>query len=259
MGNNPLLDQLINALNQEELGLTGEEIADIFWLTLQRIESLELTPNKQQFSPPTQLEPQIPTGLPTPNIPPNFPEIPSASANIYSNSSTKTQTSTNTQALTLGIPDAPSLREPIKLAQSLRPLMRRVASGREMILDEIATVERTAAEGICIPVFQPEPEPWLDLALVVDESRSMLIWRHTIRELRRLLEHYGIFRDVRTWGLVVVDNNSDQQNKEIRLRPEIGQTANHQRLARPEELTDPTGRRLTDSAKFPIRLHGGDE
>ena len=136
------------------------------------------------------------------------------------------------------VPDAPSLREPLTLAQALKPLMFRVESGRKTVLDEIVTVERTAAVGICIPILKAEPEPWLDVALVVDESKSMLIWRHTIWELKRLLEHYGVFRDVRAWGLV------SDENEQIHIRPGIGKNARQQRLASHREILDPNRRRL---------------
>ena len=149
----------------------------------------------------------------------------------------QTQTSSH-QVLPLRIPDAPSLRKPLTLAQALKPLMRRVQSGRKTVLDETATVERTAAEGICTPILRSEAEPWLDVALVIDESKSMLIWRHTIWELKRLLEDYGVFRDVRAWGLV------SDENEQIHIRPGIGQNARQQHLRSYREILDPSCRLL---------------
>ncbi|MEC4817406.1 MAG: SAV_2336 N-terminal domain-related protein [Scytonema sp. PMC 1069.18] len=236
---NHLLNRLITELGKD-LDLTGAEISDILWLTLQRLDNDEAIAQPLEVSQkPKSQNATVSTPSSTTSANINFPEIPNATAQIYNQSSTQSQSSSKTKSLSLRVPDAPSLREPIKLVQALRPLMRRVASGRTQVLDEIATVERRAQEGFCVPVFKPEPEPWLDLALVVDESKSMLIWRHTIQELKRLLEHYGIFRDVRTWGLVVLENN-----QEIRLRPRIGDIANQHRLANPQELIDPTGRCL---------------
>jgi formylglycine-generating enzyme required for sulfatase activity len=224
-----MIDELIAVLGKD-LDLTPEEIADIFWLTLQRqeINQTITTPAPQpKIIPPVTEETDVTSDYI--NTSPKLPEIPKAQ--IYSSSSN----STTTNSISLRIPDAPSLRTPLALAQSLRPLMRRVASDKNTILDETATVDYFANQSIFVPIFKSEPEPWLDLALVVDESKSMLIWRHTIRELKRLLEHYGVFRDVRTWGLVI-------DNKEILLRPEINGTT--QRLASPRELIDTTGRRL---------------
>jgi WD40 repeat protein len=243
---NHQLDQLIAALglNQEQdLELTGKEIADILWLALKRKELSDGSSETDQ----QQSEGLISERTQESNISPssshissNLPDLPQAG--IYpQTSSTNRQTSDSSGTISLQVPDAPSIREPLELARSLRPLARKISSGREIVLDEIATAQRFAAEGVCIPVFKAEPEPWLDLALVVDESKSMLIWRHTIRELKRLLEHYGIFRDVRTWGLVV----REEENKQILyIRPGIEETANQQRLASPRELIDPNGRRL---------------
>jgi hypothetical protein len=140
--------------------------------------------------------------------------------------------------LSFKVPDAPSLREPLTLARGLKPLMRRVPSGRELVLDEAATIQRIADEGLWIPVIKPTVEPWLDLELVVDEAISMQIWRHTIKELERLLKNYGIFRDVRVWGLIT------DENEQVQIRRGIGATAKNQTTRSPKELIDPSGRRL---------------
>jgi formylglycine-generating enzyme required for sulfatase activity len=233
--NNPL-EQLIAILSSKDFDLTGREIADILWLNLQRqqIEQQQnnVTPSPTPPTPPTPTTPSTPSTPPTPSKAEIYPQP----------QSTDSPTPYKTKALPLRVPDAPSLREPLSLAQALKPLMRRVESGKKTVLDEITTSERTAAEGICIPVLKSEPEPWLDLALVIDESKSMLLWRHTIGELKRLLEHYGAFRDVRTWGLILVSEQKGQQS--IRIRPGIGETANEQRFGSPSELIDPSGRRL---------------
>jgi formylglycine-generating enzyme required for sulfatase activity len=232
--NNPL-KQLIALLGGKDFDLTGEEIADVLWLNLQR---QQLKPRSTSVTPasPGVTPPSAETAIPLTSLPPSLP-----TAEIYPQPLNDNPNPNQTKALPLPIPDAPSLRESLILAQALKPLMRQVESGRKKVLDETATVERTAAEGICIPVLKPEPEPWLELALVVDESKSMLIWRHTINELKKLLEHYGVFRDVRTWTIVLVDT---QGKESLRLRSGIGKTSNNQRLSSPSELIDPNGRRV---------------
>ncbi len=238
------LTQLIASL-KERLDLSGEQIADVLWLTLKRQEFEQS--QKTEFVKPDDGaeedagEEEDETGGESPSDgsgggnseiekppkePPLHPKVP-----VYPEGS-----SPSGQGLPLWVPDAPSLREPIHLAQSLRPLMRRVATGRMTVLDEVATVRRIAEEGICIPVLQSEAEPWLDLALVVDESQSMLIWRHTIRDLQRLLTHYGIFRDIRVFGI-----KPDETGEKLQIFSRMG--SNH-RLIDPKELVDPTGRRL---------------
>ncbi|MEO0842483.1 MAG: SAV_2336 N-terminal domain-related protein, partial [Cyanobacteria bacterium J06643_5] len=240
---NNQFNQLIAALGTD-LELTGEEIADIIWFSQKREEASntqnDTTPKRvnqpntsEKLNPPTNTSEKLNT--PVTNIQ-DSPKPPLAK--ISSQTEQKLSTDSKNKALPLRVPDAPSLREPLTLAQVLKPLMRRVESGRKTVLDETATVERTAAERICIPILKSEAEPWLDVALVVDESKSMLIWRNTIWELKRLLENYGVFRDVRAWGLVT------DENGQIYIRPGIGKNAFQQRLASHREILDPNRRRL---------------
>ena len=126
----------------------------------------------------------------------------------------------------------------MELARALKPLLRRVASGTGKVLDEEATVQRITDERVWAPVLKPTLEPWLDLVLIVDESPSMLIWQRTVLEFKRVLERYGVFRNVSTWSL------SAEENSGIRLRPGIGVIGQNQRPHSPSELLDPSGRRL---------------
>ena len=241
---NNQFNQLIAALGTD-LELTGEEIADIIWFSQKRQE-ISNTQNDIIPQPGNQSnipEKLNPTSTNTPkksNLTPTKKQTSAKlpSAEISPQTEEKPQTSSKNKALPLRIPDAPSLREPLTLAQVLKPLMRQVESGRKTVLDATATVEDYAATRVCIPILKSEPEPWLDVALVVDESKSMLIWRHTIWELKRLLEHYGVFRDVRAWGLVT------DENEQIYIRPGIGKNALQQRLASHREILDPNRRRL---------------
>jgi hypothetical protein len=68
-------------------------------------------------------------------------------------------------------------------------------------LDEDATADQIAREGLWLPVLRPAPTQWLDLALVLDVGPSMRIWRHAMRELWQLLERQGAARDIRVWQL----------------------------------------------------------
>ena len=250
---NSKFNQLIAALGTD-LELTGEEIADIIWFAQKcgEISERQNDITSQQFNQSNVSEELNPTATNTDSsekLNRNFTDTQTSlqsPAEIYPITQKETQDKSqdrnsrpnSNQALALRIPDAPSIREPLTLAQVLKPLMLRVESGKRTVLDETATVERTAAEGICTPILKHEAEPWLDVALVVDESKSMLIWRHTIWELKRLLEHYGVFRDVGAWGLVT------NENGQIHIRPGIGQNASQQRFASPREILDPNRRRL---------------
>lgn len=224
-----------------ELGLTSKDIADIIWLALQMQNSdgvAESTTSLKTASPEPKREAR--SRLTSPDFTPPIEEKPESKSQQKSAELHQPQTNqpSFSQQLALRVPDARSLREPLSLARSLKPLLRRVVTGWSTTLDEAATVERIADEQLWLPVLKPALEPWLDLALVVDESLSMQIWQRTIAELQRLLSHYGVFRDVRVWRLVT------DEPGEAKLYPGIGATARRQAARRPSELIDPSGRRL---------------
>jgi WD40 repeat protein len=219
----------------EQLSLTSEEIADIIWLAVQMgelpqpvtsdsSESLDKGKSKspQQIDPP---RPKDSIDLPNPESSP-----PPAEIHIPEGSNLG-------GGLTISVPDARSLREPLELARSLKPLLQRVASGWSNVLDEEATILKIDRDRVWLPVFKPNLEAWLDLVLVVDESVSMQIWQRTISELQRFLAHYGVFRDVRVYSLVV-------ENDRAYVRPRLGAASQGQSLRNPQELIDPSGRRL---------------
>ncbi|MGK7930125.1 MAG: SAV_2336 N-terminal domain-related protein [Microcystaceae cyanobacterium] len=239
-----MIDSLITALSQE-LELSAEEIADTIWLALQIDESPSLPTPIENLTPPSptlsnetldrETTPEIPNQTETSeDIPPNNPPEPQK-AGIYPRTEQKNAFESE---LSFKVPDAPSLREPLSLARALKPLMRRIPSGTTFVLDEEATTQRIADEGLWLPVLKPTLEPWLDLELVVDEGISMQIWRSTIRELERLLKNYGIFRDVRVWGLTT------DEFEQVQLRRGLGETVSSTSLRSPAELLDPSGRRL---------------
>ncbi|MGM3307211.1 SAV_2336 N-terminal domain-related protein [Anabaena sp. WFMT] len=238
-----MIDQLITALSKE-VEMSAAEIADTIWLALQMQEfpsesvsssfPLQTEDERENKKPENQLNQQtLPKTSDLEETPNKSPEEPKAG--IYPRNEQQSLKSSN---LSFKVPDAPSLREPLTLARALKPLMRRIPSGRELVLDEAATIQRIAVERLWIPVLKPTVEPWLDLELVVDEAISMQIWRHTIKELERLLKNYGIFRDVRVWGLITDDN------EQVQIRRGIGAAAKNQTPRSPKELIDPTGRRL---------------
>ncbi len=242
----PELDQLLLTLSKG-FNLTSQEIADTLWLTLKRLENFdnfEDIPRSSKPNPaPVEPNPKIAktdnssdTVKETTKTDNSSGTVEEKTAGIYPNTRPiNRQIASDDGFTSLRVPDAPSLREPLTLLRALRPLMRRVPSPTEEIIDEVATVNTIADNGVFLPVMQPILEPWLGLTLVVDESISMVIWRHTISELKRLFEHYGIFRDVSTWAIA-----TDQSGKP-RLRRNIGVTAQEMNFAGDRELIDPSG------------------
>ncbi|MEQ9232558.1 SAV_2336 N-terminal domain-related protein [Coleofasciculus sp. E2-BRE-01] len=235
-------DRLI-ALLEQDLNLTGTEIAEILWLAAQRRNSASTQPpTPVSPSKPTPAEPPIidstvsstPSSTPVPES--SLPTIPSRNqpaARVYA------KTTSRHDSLEIALPDVAAIPHPLKLARAFRPLMQWISSGKTTILDEVATVDSTAElNGIVSPILKPFQALRFDLELVIDQSDSMIFWRQTTQELEQLYKHYGIFRYVRTWGMV-----TDEQG-EIRLKKGIGKNALSHRFYRPQILIDPSGHRL---------------
>ncbi|UZF74617.1 FxSxx-COOH system tetratricopeptide repeat protein [Amycolatopsis mediterranei] len=105
-------------------------------------------------------------------------------------------------------------------------------------VDEAATAERVAESGFWWPVTEPELERWLDLTIVVDSTRSMTLWRSTVKAFRAGLEQLGAFRTIQYRRLDT--QSSGHRGGRPRLYGETSSSAPRD----PSELIDPTGRRL---------------
>ncbi|MEY3827442.1 MAG: hypothetical protein RLZZ148_2261, partial [Cyanobacteriota bacterium] len=229
-----MIDALIEALSQE-IDLSAEEIADTLWL------ALHLSNGEAKVREPVQMLKANPTPLAPPSTFENSSSLPESSPKKEEKEEDrqKNPSVTPTQAdlyplnsskstdIPLRVYDAPALREPLSLVRALKPIAQRFPSGRDYLLDEMATTQKIADEGVWLPVFCSSPEPWLRIELVIDESISLQIWHSTIRELARVLTNYGMFRDVRTWGLV------SQEGETVKLR-----RTNSQSLYSPKEIIE---------------------
>jgi len=179
-----MIDNVVAALGLE-LDLTDEEIADVLWLAVQMQQfgdglSLERgdrnESSEKKVDPKKLKKPLKPAPRSTDLDRPVDKKEEEQKVEVHSKNNRSDDSSTGrSDELQLRIPDARSLQKPLELARSLRPLMRRVPSHLHTLLDEEATVRRIAEEKIWVPVLRPALEPWLDLALVIDESASMLM------------------------------------------------------------------------------------
>lgn len=132
-------------------------------------------------------------------------------------------------------PAVPALRGPRELSRALRPFARPTPSRWKEELDEEATAVQAAESGQWIPLWRPSEGRRFDVALVVDTSDSMELWRPAVREFRHLLEQLGAFRDVRVFQLDCSAARSDA----LVLTAEGSDVARGWR-----ELLDPAGERL---------------
>ena len=257
-----MIDRFIEALNREA-EMSAVEIADILWLAVQLQESeSDSSDSSDSFDSSDSSDSSVSSPVEEEKdsdndteelkqeqeIAPEEKSQTSDSNKITTDQPSKEkkariyprhQGQTSKTDLYFKTPNAPSLRSPLTIAQqAFNPLIRRVPGSTSPILDEVATSQGIADTGLWLPVLRPTLEPWLDLELVVDESISMQIWRQTIIDLKKLLTNYGIFRDVRVWGLIINDGEP------VQIRRGIGAMAKNRYPRSPKELIDDSGRRL---------------
>ena len=193
-----LIDRLARTEILKRLELSDENIADSIWLALQmgtvetpekpkpkhedKPEKLPIIFEKSDPQPVTEKEPQV--SVVTEESIDQTPEKPPV------------------KGVPFQTPAAPALQNVLELGRALRPLMRKVPSLSRKVLDEEETVNVIAERDIWLPVTKPEPERWLDLELVVEESSSAFIWRDMVNEMQEVLETQGAFRNVRVWSLL---------------------------------------------------------
>jgi hypothetical protein len=137
-------------------------------------------------------------------------------------------------AASIRAPQAPALDEKLELSRSLKLLKRHGRSSHDTQIDEIASAQSVAETRIWIPAMRPKPRRWMDLALVVDASESMDLWRSTAADFRDVLEDLGAFRDIRFWSLDWPGSDSGP-----RIRSADGMS-----YRSPKELIRPSGDRM---------------
>jgi formylglycine-generating enzyme required for sulfatase activity len=255
------IEQLVATLEQNVKDLTAEEIADILWLTHQQWQSASSKTDTTQSGGITSDRSEVKTSSTGNTQPIPLPIGNPASTNGVSKDKTTGITTRQPQKgiespnssldAPLAIPDSPSLRRSLDILRAIRPLIRLVPSIEATYLDVPATVKAIAETDLWLLKLRPVMEPWLELALVVDATPSMVIWQRTILNLRRVLAQSGVFRDVRLWSLETLDfteNVPDTSGQKIAqglcVRSGFGAATASQPPCRPQELLDPNGRRL---------------
>ncbi len=121
-------------------------------------------------------------------------------------------------------PGVTPLPNALALSRALRPLRRRIPSRRARVLDLEATVQQIADKDLWQPVTRPYPEPWLDLDLVVDDSKSMVVWRPQVHALHRLLLRQDAFGRLRLLHLRRDGDNLalfDARGRRVRAEPPV--------------------------------------
>ncbi len=208
----PTVERLVDCLERsgliKRLELSDEDIADTIWLALQMGLANNTTEQEQPNFQERLLTIDNQGGTTAKSSTKENPTI-----NVYSE---ELASQTITGGLPFPAPAAPALQNKLSIGRALRPLMRKVPSTVRKTLDPEATVTRIAETNIWLPVIQPQPERWLQLELVIEESRSSFIWTETIDELHKLLQNHGAFRTIRAWRLSSTGNDHLQLTKRTR-------------------------------------------
>ncbi len=151
--------------------------------------------------------------------------------------------------LGLRIQTARALPNALDLARALKPLMKQIPSASEKEVDIPATITNIAEMRLWTVILKSKLEQWLDIALVVDRTPSMLAWEQSVLEFRNLLQRQGGFGNVSLWHLdTSLDKNLDEtsldknlnESKKSKLR--LYDQRNH--LHKLEHLLDVRARRL---------------
>jgi S1-C subfamily serine protease len=242
-----MIERLVNVLSEAGFELTYDQIADALWLAkyLPKPQSVtavgEPLPVSASDTTPSTLPSttgfQVAVASPAKLVPvAAIVSTGPAPGELFVPKPGMSETG-KMRAMPVRVPATEALPNKADINAALRPLKRRFPSARTKILDVTATVEQIANGGPAVAIMKPAPERWLEVALIVDESASMRVWRETINEFAVLLVRHGSFRDVRPW-YVNLDGAS------LKLYSEAGLPSSPRRLRHPKELIDPAARRL---------------
>ena len=234
---NPV-SELIKFLAEERETFTSVEIAETLWLAMQLEPAVQEIPDESappQFLPPplsseppeAQQEPEPPSPLPHPPTSKVSIATPVSQAGVLP-----------PQTLPVWVADPPMLTDSLALIRALKPLLQKVEASTGKHLDEAATVDNIARTRLCLPILEPEWEPWFDIILAIDRGSSMYIWQRLAKDVARMLRRYGAFRNVQVFDLVV--NQSAQSPEALVLLLSHPQQQGH----RPSELIDQRGHRI---------------
>ena len=200
------ISNFIEGLQQANDDLTATEIAEIIWLWVKtlpdgELESLE-TDKRNSQGPESNNE--IDSEKNRQNLKINIPELPAkTNLDLYPKAPADKylpETDNNKkERYPLQVPDAPAIPNKQELGIALKSLRRKFPSSTEQELNEAKTIDFFVAQKIWMPIKEPIlTRRWLDLVLVIEVNNSIVIWKQTIKELRKFLQSLGIFRHIET-------------------------------------------------------------
>ncbi|MFD3758076.1 SAV_2336 N-terminal domain-related protein [Streptomyces sp. NPDC058622] len=227
-----MIEELLRAIADARVDAGTNELADILWLSAHLTSSSrpsEATTGDTAAGDADEPEPQSSSA-----------EEPLQGAGSTPSTGTRLFTATQEgvaegrRGSLVKVRRAAALDDAPAMMRALRPVGRRRVGGSRTELDEELTVVRSIEEHMLLPVLRPSRGHWLDLALVVDTHRSMLLWQDLVDELCRVISQTGVFRDVRVWFLRGTDSDGT---------PAVAHAVDGQPRS-PLEISDPSGRRV---------------
>ncbi|MFE7269656.1 SAV_2336 N-terminal domain-related protein [Streptomyces sp. NPDC057623] len=241
-GVSPVLTALVARMRDAGIPPGVEELADALWLA-RWLPSAPAQADRAGGPPPSGPGAAVGTGTPPPH-PPRAPRPPAGDDGLLQPDSARLFApgpggdDTDVRMTPVRVPAAPALPEPLALQRGLRPLQRYRAPVRPVprTLDEHATAERAAESGLVLPVLRTDRRREARLLLLMDVSTSTVVWQQALDEMRQVCARAGAFREVQVRYL----HEAPGGLPGCAATPEPGAV-----LHAPEQLSDPTGRRVT--------------
>jgi hypothetical protein len=216
-----VLEQVRNALSGDDEELSAEELLDVLWLAARLPPAAATALSRPAAGAVPSASPSggpdigIPAGdVAHPRDPCNEsgpaeepagsarPPAPRESLHAAPATSKPRATSSDRPAIPVRAPGMKALGgAELRLGRALRPLKQWRSDALRTELDIEATVTAMAETGLPEAVVRPARTRWLDLAVLVDDGVSMLLWQRLAGEIRALMERSGAFRHVRVHGL----------------------------------------------------------
>ena len=226
-----MLAEFIDFVNTEKWDLDAIQISEVLWFVQQVSPLVTVTdniPEDEQESLESEdftesnSEPAV---IVQPNfVPPRYPltiesESPEINiSNAVSEQIESPETTTSNpvseqtafppeiEKLPIKLPDTGIFRNTLQLGRLAKPLKKKINSRIVQELDIKETVRRSAELStpqfpIYFPVLTPKKEHWLDVALLIEDSESMILWQSLLKEVREFLENLGAFRDIKCYRI----------------------------------------------------------
>ncbi|WP_225826618.1 SAV_2336 N-terminal domain-related protein [Streptomyces naphthomycinicus] len=250
-GGGERLAEVLRVLTACGRELDADQVLDVLWLA-RRLPADACAPLLREPAPAPAGPAPAPGPGPEPSVPrhpapePDDPDLPDLTAPSLYAAARQTPVPEvrrlapavpePRRAMPVRVPEDKALGDELELGRALRPLRRRLDSRHRTEIDEERTAAQLAETNLPDVVERPVRERWLNLALLVDDGLSMLLWHRLGAELRTLLERLGAFATTRVLGL---DTRSAREPC-LRARP-FRPGSGHLPLS---TVNDPSGRTL---------------